>query len=270
MNDSTMVPNLSADQIEAVAEINVLASILAEQYKARVEVYIREFKMTPQDAQAKAAETHPSAVQRAMSLTPRDMAWLHIADLQRADPELAVRRWNQIKAAAQEELASGHYATDWGDLPFARAQFLAVRHAFKEQWQPQNEGEQLLVDMLAQLFLGHLEWLHTLQRRATLTMQMEEGEVRRTGKWKAQRVTEEEAIEAAGLMVERFSRLFMRTLRAIRDLRRFSVNVSITNPTQVNFGTQQVNAAQVRTHDDALFESNAVNEGDESGGKLGN
>jgi hypothetical protein len=246
MNDSTPVPTLSADQIEAVGEINVLASILAEQYKAHVEVYIKELKMTPQDAQAKAAETHPTAVQRAMSLTPRDMAWLHIADLQRADPELAVRRWNEIKATAREELASGHYATDWGDSPFARAQFLAVRHAFKVQWQPQNEGEQLLVDMLAQLFLGHLEWLHTLQRRATLAMKMEEGEVKRTGKWKAQRVTEAEAIEAAGMMVERFSRLFTRTLRSIRDLRRFSLNVNITNPHQVNVAGVQQNLAQVQ------------------------
>jgi hypothetical protein len=42
-------------------------------------------------------------------------------------------------------------------------------------------------------------------------------------------------------MVDRFNRIFMRTLRALLDLRRYSVPVVIQNAGQVNVGEQQVN-----------------------------
>ncbi len=43
-------------------------------------------------------------------------------------------------------------------------------------------------------------------------------------------------------MVDRFNRLFLRTLRALRDLRRYASSVTIQSAQQVNIGTQQVNA----------------------------
>ncbi len=42
-------------------------------------------------------------------------------------------------------------------------------------------------------------------------------------------------------MVDRFNRLFLRTLRALRDLRRYAPAVNIQNAGQVNIGGQQVN-----------------------------
>ncbi len=47
-------------------------------------------------------------------------------------------------------------------------------------------------------------------------------------------------------MVDRFNRLFLRTLRALRDLRRYAPAVTIQNAGQVNIGAQQVNAAQIQ------------------------
>jgi hypothetical protein len=55
------------------------------------------------------------------------------------------------------------------------------------------------------------------------------------------RVTTVEAIDQAAAMVDRFNRLFLRTLRQIRDLRRYSPSLVINNPSQVNIANQQVN-----------------------------
>jgi hypothetical protein len=44
-------------------------------------------------------------------------------------------------------------------------------------------------------------------------------------------------------MVDRFNRIFLRTLRALRDLRKVPLAVVVQNAGQVNVGQQQVNVA---------------------------
>ena len=53
------------------------------------------------------------------------------------------------------------------------------------------------------------------------------------------------AIEHAQQMMDRYNRLFLRTLRQLRDLRRYSTPVTINNPQQVNIGGQQINAVKM-------------------------
>ena len=48
-------------------------------------------------------------------------------------------------------------------------------------------------------------------------------------------------VERALKMADRFQRMYMRTLRALRDLRRYSPKIMIHNQGQVNIGEQQVN-----------------------------
>ena len=45
-------------------------------------------------------------------------------------------------------------------------------------------------------------------------------------------------------MVDRFNKIFLRTLRQLRDLRRYSRPVIVQNAGQVNVGGQQVNVNQ--------------------------
>jgi hypothetical protein len=48
-------------------------------------------------------------------------------------------------------------------------------------------------------------------------------------------------------MVDRFNRIFLRTLRALRDLRRYApATVVVQNAGQVNVGGQQVNMAAAK------------------------
>ena len=53
-----------------------------------------------------------------------------------------------------------------------------------------------------------------------------------------------EALEQAGAMVDRFNRILLRTLRALRDLRRYSGPVIVQNGGQLNVANQQVNVRQ--------------------------
>lgn len=57
-------------------------------------------------------------------------------------------------------------------------------------------------------------------------------------------VTANPEVNQGAEMADRFNRLFLRTLRQLRDLRRYNVPVMINNPQQVNIaadGGQQVN-----------------------------
>jgi hypothetical protein len=57
-----------------------------------------------------------------------------------------------------------------------------------------------------------------------------------------------ETIDGAMATADRFNRLFLRTLRKLRDLRRYSVPVTINNPAQFNIseGGQQVKCRKGR------------------------
>jgi len=64
------------------------------------------------------------------------------------------------------------------------------------------------------------------------------------GDWQPPRQTAAEYLEHTTQMADRFNRMFLRVLRQMRDLRRYSVPVTINNPKQVNIageGGKQVN-----------------------------
>ena len=67
--------------------------------------------------------------------------------------------------------------------------------------------------------------------------------------WQPPRLTASEYLERAYQMADRFNRMFLRTLRQMRDLRRYQMPVTINNPKQVNIaadGGQQVNVQRKR------------------------
>jgi hypothetical protein len=63
------------------------------------------------------------------------------------------------------------------------------------------------------------------------------------GTWTPPRQSEAEATEQWAATVDRLNRIFLRTLRALRDLRRYAGPVIVQNAEQVNVGGQQVNVS---------------------------
>lgn len=95
-------------------------------------------------------------------------------------------------------------------------------------------------DQRADLYM-HRFWLHVHVERATTRAVIQKNDLKKRGdRWPPYSYEAEATIQAAEL-AERFHRLAMRTLRALRDLRRYAPTVSIQSAGQVNIGEQQVN-----------------------------
>jgi hypothetical protein len=230
-------------------ETESLARELGAAYARRIKFYRTEYKLEAADAQERANIRHDLEFrQRALTDPPEQVTYLALEDIADLDPALAVAAWQRVKAAARDDVMSGHRAAGAMEVvgitsAWQRAQFLAIRAAFVEEWQPANGGERLLVDMLAQAYTSYLAWLETLQVYTTAETSRQQHKLQESGSYESPRVTTQEAIEQAAAMVDRFNRLFLRTLRQIRDLRRYTPPMVINNPGQVNIASQQVNTS---------------------------
>ncbi len=171
-----------------------------------------------------------------------------------------------MKSEAADEFESGHLASK-AYLPNRErrtawdvASYLGLRESFISEWQPRGGIELSLIDTLAQAFLHFQYWLkQTVLRSQSKPRESHQGYILRQerrnpgkdvssgytcGHWDMPYVSEQAAVEHAGQMADRWHRIYMRTLRNLRDLRRYSV--TINNPQQVNIasdGGQQVNIA---------------------------
>ena len=179
-------------------------------------------------------------------------------------PRIAEGIWEKIKDEAADKFASGHLATEamypehYMRTAWNVASYLGLRESFIAEWQPRGGIELSLIDMLAQAFLQYQHWV----KQSVLRSETREREVHPDyekwqrwqkpketvsgfldGYWYRPFVSEREAIEHAAQMADRWNRIYMRTLRNLRDLRRYAP-VTINNPQQVNIaadGGQQVN-----------------------------
>lgn len=183
-------------------------------------------------------------------------------------PRLAENIWEHIKDEAGDKFESGHLATEamypvhYMRTAWNVASYLGMRESFISEWKPRGGIELSLIDMLAQAFLQYQYWmkqsvLRTETRARELHPEYEEWQKwKHPGKepggylhgyWHVPLVSEQAAAEHAAQMADRWNRIYMRTLRNLRDLRRYSVPVTINNPQQVNIATdggQQVNVAK--------------------------
>ena len=75
-------------------------------------------------------------------------------------------------------------------------------------------------------------------------MAIEDHRYEEHGAWQPPRMDIAAAMEQSAAMADRFHRLFMRTLRALRGLRRYAPPVLVQNAGQVKVGGQQVNVVQ--------------------------
>ena len=100
-----------------------------------------------------------------------------------------------------------------------------------------------LIDTLAQSYSVYLHWLSVLHLRSAVEAKRADEMARKYRHWEPPRIEEAAALAQAAGMVDRFNRLFLRTLRSLRDLHRYGP-VVVNNPAQVNIGHQQVNTVQ--------------------------
>jgi hypothetical protein len=212
-----------------------------------VQAYEKHYSLTREEAVQRATETPLDGDQRALTCPPDQVSWIDLHIIARTDPDRSTARWEEIKRAALDELRTGHRAAkavEVGTLnegAWQRAQFLALREELSAEWQPRNGIERQLLDTMAQAQASYLVWLNRLTVYTGLESCTNDRRIQDSGKWQPPRVSDADAIEQAGAMMDRFNRIFLRTLRALCDMRRHSNPVIVQNGGQMNVAHQQVN-----------------------------
>ena len=229
-------------------EAGTLAEELGRGYGRMVEFYQRKCEQTPKEAIRSASEVSPEYLDQVLN-GPRDqVSWFALGNVAERDPDLAARRWDDLKEAARAELRCGHRAAttlaSWAEGPWDRARFLAIRAELAEEWKPTGGMEWSLIDMLAQAYCLMEHWQRVAAERLYMEVDKKKLREEKGEKWLPPRLHEAEAEERAMAMVERWNRVYLRTLRALRDLRRYAPTVNIQNVGQVNIGDKQVNVCK--------------------------
>jgi hypothetical protein len=227
------------------AEVDMLADRMASSYVARLKHYLRGAKTGLPEAEAAAG----CSLDRALVIIekhPRDISWHDLDRVRSGGPEGAsLELWRKIKQHALDEVSAGLNvsAAVREQDPYSRALVLALRQRFRDEWKPQGGIEDSLVDILAQTFFKWQYWLE---------QEIKWGGLKDDYQWSDEqephsgpRLAYAEAAQYAAEMADRSHRQFMRTLRAMRDLRRYSATITIRNEGQINIGgQQQVNNAK--------------------------
>jgi hypothetical protein len=228
-------------------EVNVLAREIAGAFRARVEGYKRHY--SAKEALAMAQEPVPREVaEMILARPPEEVSWSDLHDLTAGDsPDAALCRWGEIKRDACEDLQTGHRAAkvvEGGQgSPWERAQYAALYQELAAGWQPRNGIERQLIETLALAQTKVLFWLACETMRSTMQAASEKQGLKERGVWEPPRVSDFDAVEQAAAMADRYNRLFLRTLRALCNLRKVPLAVVVQNAGQVNVGGQQVNVA---------------------------
>lgn len=207
-------------------------------------------------------ESLQRTLRHVMSESVNQVSWYQLERLYNQLPQLTKQIWQLIQIEARKELESGNRMAatletlEWHRDAWHRAQFLAIRNGFVADWNPKGAIELSMIDMMAQAFSEYMFWSAEVHTRSTSDAKLlysseEERRIEQAqGHWLPPRVGEQNAIEHAMQMMDRYNRLYLRTLRQLRDLRRYSAPVTINNPQQVNIaadGGQQMNAVKSET-----------------------
>lgn len=229
-------------------ETGSLARLMGDAYHRVLEFYRDRFQLAPSEADAQARDL-AADLRVGVAATPFDqLTWFRLATLFEHDPEAGRAIWARVRAEAVDELLSGHRIAatlDHDSSPLSRARFLAIRDAFRHDWQPQGGAETALVDSAAQCFSMYLFWLERLSLHAVTDAELDGIHLKKHGTWQPPRVASEAALDQEAAMVDRFHRLFLRSLRALRDLRRHAPQLVVENAGQVNLGGLNLSQAAV-------------------------
>ena len=277
-NASRFIPHdnrkeVPIDSLEAFVGYTSLVRLLHDGYTRSIAFYRRDSQayLTPDEARERAFHRAPN-LEKAGELFNEIMSYpLHqisLHDLHQLHgyaPRVAEYLWEDIKAEGRADFESGHLAAqsmlpaEYMKQVWDVARYLGVRESFIEEWQPRGGIEISLIDMLAQTFFQFQYWMEQVILRSQTKPREEHPKYKewkrrqtemhgadswREGYWFPPYVYEQEAIDHAAKMADRFNRIYLRTLRQLRDLRRYSQPLTINNPNQVNIATdrgQQIN-----------------------------
>lgn len=259
-----------ADSIECAVGYNSLIRLLGHHFIKRVAYYRSKEggSLSLDEARANAyrqckdEEQAKELFDQLMSISVDSIGFADLSELNSYSTAMAQNVWEVIKREAQDEFESGHLAAcafepvDYMKDAWTRARYLGLRESFATEWQPRGGIELSMIDAMAQAFFQLQYWTEQSVKRSRTEPREEAYEYQKWkqyqreakteswkyGHWNIPYVREQEAVEHAAAMADRWQRMYFRAVRQLRDWRRYSPQVTINNPQQVNIG-EQVNVA---------------------------
>ncbi len=228
----------------ATLEARAIGREMAQSRQDRLDYLQDEYQLNEKEAKAEALElARMQTTNQLLELPLQSLSWNDLDQLAEEDSALALATWDRIKAQVHEDFRNGVRAgralEAHGSSPIETAEFQLLRDELAGQHQRRSGIEQTLVDMLAQTYTSYLRWLERLTNYTDLEQKPEDA--REEGRWVAPRIERAKAIDEAAAMVDRFHRMYVRTLRALRDQRRYSPTLIVQHAQQVNLAEQQCN-----------------------------
>lgn len=259
-----------ADSIESQVGYDSLIRLLGHHFIKQVAYYRSQEggALSLDEARARAyrkCEDEKQAEELFDLLMSKPVDWVSFGDLSELNSfsrRMAANVWEVIKREARYEFESGHLAAsafepvDYMKDAWTRARYLGLRESFAAEWQPRGGIELSMIDAMAQAFFQLQYWTEQSVLRSRTEPRTETYEYREWkryqreaktkswehGHWDIPYVREQEAVAHAAAMADRWQRMYFRAVRQLRDWRRYTPQVTINNPQQVNIG-EQVNVA---------------------------
>ena len=242
--EKTKVIEQSPERAESVA----IVQEMTRAFIASIDYYKADYggSHSHDEAVKKSLSMNEWRREQASSLHPEKVNWSHLAAIAEVDVEDSMQLWERLRETAEDELESGKRAAaivGERQEPYVLAQFLAIRNSFADQWQPNGGIESAMIDMMTIAFSLQMYWSAVAHRRSVGIHNTQENELNRYENkgWKSPYQHEAGAIDQAYKLADGYNRQFLRVLRQLRDLRRYSPVIIQNNGGQVNVGAQQVN-----------------------------
>jgi hypothetical protein len=259
-----------ADSIECAVGYNSLIRLLGHHFTKQVAFYRSKAggSLSLDEARASAYrqckdEAQAKEIFDLMMSRPVDyINFRDLLELNSFSASMAQNVWEVIKREARDEFESGHLAAnafepvDYLEDAWTRARYLGLRESFATEWEPRGGIELSMIDAMAQAFFQLQYWTEQSVKRSRTEPREEAYEYQKWkqyqreaktdswkyGHWDIPYVREQDAVQHAASMADRWQRMYFRAVRQLRDWRRYTPQVTINNPQQVNIG-EQVNIA---------------------------
>ena len=245
MPDVPRVPVMHEGEIEA------LAYKLARKRADYVKHFEQNYDLSREEAIARTRQDVIGDEERRAELAAapaKEVEWYQIDRVMQFDEGAALAKWEAIKQQARLELDSGQRGAEvmGHDDPWRQAQYIALLGSFAEEWRPRGGVEWTLLEQMAQTYTEWMEWLEHyqwLQKREYRDVELKGYENR--GVYSTPRLSAVEYLDRVLGTAERFQQMFFRSLRALRDLRRYAGAITIHNAGPLSVGgNQQVNVGK--------------------------
>src|SRR5262249_5332616 len=161
--------------------------------------YRQYWKLSTEDAIAKAEEPSAALLDHALNSPPDQVDWHNLDVIARQDSAAVQRRWQGIKDAARAELRAGPRAAGAGKgfhgTCWQRAKYLDVRQELINSLGPRNAAELLLIDQMVTFQTQMWTWQQTLTMYATVASLGSKETLQQRGAPDPPRVTDYVALE---------------------------------------------------------------------------